>query len=187
MSDRADAGTRIADHNLVATYDSPDAARAALTMLERHGVESLDIELFGPGIDSAHQPITNDEQRKVDMDATADVAKRFSIISFVAAVVGAVVVGVIGGMIGHFTGAVVGALGGFIVFGYLGFLWGGYGSLPASDEWGDTYASAGGPTSLAVHAAREAEIDTALQALKGTAPTRLARCGRDGQLHDVAA
>ena len=187
MSDTADAGTRIADHNLVATYESPDEARAALTMLERHGVESLDIELFGPGIESAHQPITNDEQRKVDMDTTGDVAKRFSIVSFVAAVVGAVVVGVVGGLVGHFTGAVVGALGGFIVFGLLGFLWGGYGTLPVSEEWADTYASSGGPTSLAVHATEEKEIDTALQALKGTAPKRLATCGRDGRLRDVAA
>ena len=186
MSDTADAGSRIADHNVVATYDSPDEARAALTLLERHGVVSDDIELFGPGIDAARQPITNDEQRQADMDATGDVAKRFSIVSFVAAVVGAVALGIVGGVVGHFTGAVVGALGGFIVFGLLGFLWGGYGSLPQSEEWGETYASSGGLTMVAVHSTDQAEIDSALAALQGTAPRRLATCGRDGQLRDVA-
>jgi hypothetical protein len=186
MSDTADAGTRIADHNVVATYETPDEARAALTLLERHGLVSDDIELFGPGMEAARQPITNDEQRQADMDATGDVAKRFSAVSFLAAVVGAVACGIVGGMIGHFTGGVVGALGGFIVFGLLGFLWGGYANLPQSEEWGETYASPGGLTMVAVHSADQAEVDAALQALKGTAPMRLATCGRDGQLRDVA-
>ena len=59
MTDTAKAGTRIADHNLVATYEGPDAARAALTMLERHGVEAGDIELFGPGVEAVHRPVTD--------------------------------------------------------------------------------------------------------------------------------
>lgn len=186
MSDKAEAGSRIADHNLVATYERPEDARAALTMLERHGVEAGDIELFGPGVAAAHEPVTNDEQRSIDMDATGDMAKRFSAVSFVAAVVGAAVVGAIGFVVGGGTGAIVGALGGFIVFGLLGFLGGGYANLPVSGEdWQDTYAGTG-ETSLAVHSTDESEIETALQALKGTDAKRLAVCGRDGQLRDVA-
>jgi hypothetical protein len=187
MSDTAGAGSRIAAHNVVATYDSPDEARAALTLLERHGVESGDIELFGPGMASAHEPVTNDEQRNVDMDAAGALGKRFSVVSFVAAVVGAIAVGIVGAVVGGGTGALVGALGGFIVFGLLGFLWGGYASLPVSgEEWEETFASSGGRTSVAVHAEDQAEIDAAVQALKGTAPKRLATCGSDGQLRDVA-
>jgi hypothetical protein len=186
MSDMADAGTRIADHNLVATYERPEDARAALTMLERHGVEAGDIELFGPGVEAAREPVTNDEQRGIDMDASGDMAKRFSAVSFAAAVVGALVVGVIGYLVGEGTGAIVGAMGGFIVFGLLGFLWGGYANLPVSGEaWQETYAGTG-ETSLAVHSTDEAEIETALEALKGTDAKRLAVCGRDGQLRDVA-
>jgi hypothetical protein len=120
------------------------------------------------------------------MDAAGAVAKRFSAASFAAAVGGAVVVGVIGYLVGHGTGAIVGGLGGFIVFGLLGFLWGGYASLPVSgEEWEETFA-AKGEVRLAVHSADEAEIETALQALKGTDAKRLATCGRDGRLREVA-
>lgn len=187
MSDTANAGTRLADHNLVATYERPDEARAALTILERHGVESGDIELFGPGIAAAREPVTNDEQRAMDMRSTGALARRFTVVSFLAAVVGAVVFGVVGSLAGDTTGALVGALGGFIVFGLLGFLWGGFASLPVSgEEWEETFASPVGQISVAVHSADQAEIDTALKALGGTAVKRLAICGRDGQLRDVA-
>jgi hypothetical protein len=180
MSDTPQTGTRMADHNVVATFESPDQARAALTLLERKGVEAGDIELFGPGAERAHQPITNDEQLEVDLQTTTVVAKRFSAISFVAAVVGAV-----GYAAGAATGALVGALGGFIVFGLLGFLWGGYSGLAVDEEWADTFA-AEGEVSVAVHSAHEKEIEAAVEALKGTAAKRLAVYDRDGQLRDVA-
>ncbi|MCU1372851.1 MAG: hypothetical protein JWO68_137 [Actinomycetia bacterium] len=185
MSDTPQTGTRVADHNVVATFESPDQARAALTLLERKGVEAADIELFGPGAERAHRPITNDEQLEVDLQTTTVVAKRSSAIGFVAAVVGAVVVGVVGYAAGDGTGALVGALGGFIVFGLLGFLWGGYSGLAVDEEWADTFA-AEGEVSVAVHSAHEKEIEAAVEAFKGTAATRLAVYDRDGQLRDVA-
>jgi hypothetical protein len=188
MRDTADAGTRIADHNLVATYDTPDEARAALTLLERHGVESGDIELFGPGMQNVPGPVTNDEQNKADMDAAGSLGRRFSAVSFVAAVVGLVAGAIVGAVVGGGAGAVAGGLLGFIVLGLLGFLYGGYASLPVSGEaWEDTFASQGGSTSVAVHSAKESEITAAVKALAGSGARRLATCGRDGQLHDVAA
>jgi hypothetical protein len=188
MSDTADAGTRIADHNLVATYDTPDAARAALTMLERHGVESGDIELFGPGMRNVPGPVTNDEQRKADMAVTGTVAKRGMVGVVVAAVVGAVIGAVVALVAGAGGGVVIGAaLGGFVLGGPVGWFYGGASALPVSgEEWEDTFTSDGGPTSVAVHSADEAEIEAAKKALRGTNARRMATCGRDGQLRDVA-
>jgi hypothetical protein len=187
MSDTADAGTRIADHNLVATYESPDEARAALTLLERHGVESGDIELFGPGMDAARQPITNDEQRKVDLDASGAVGR--NVVKFVVGF--AIVLGVIGGVAGALVGGkavhtITGAVGGVVIGAALGLFYGGYTKLPVNEEWGETFESTGGQVSVAVHSGDQSEIDAALEALKGTAAKRLALCGRDGQLRDVA-
>src|SRR4051812_39719691 len=127
MSDMADAGTRIADHNLVATYERPEEARAALTMLERHGVEAGDIELFGPGIAPAREPITNDEQRKADLDMSGAVGRnvlRFSIVL-------AVLLGIVGAVAGTFIGgravhAITGAVCGVVVGAALGLFYGGY-------------------------------------------------------------
>ena len=178
--------SKMAAHNVVATYRSPDGARAALTMLERKGVEGADIELFGPGMAAAERPMTNDELRHADMESTKDLGKRFTAVSFVVAVAGAGLGALLGYLIADgTTGLLVGAIGGFIVGGLLGFLYGGYSNLPTNEQWEDTYAGEG-ETSLAVHSDDPGEIETALEALKGTDATRVATCGPDGQLRDVA-
>src|SRR2546423_12564744 len=87
--------SRVADHNVVATYPNPNVARSALVTLERRGVEAADIELFGPGMDAAALPITNDEQRGADMDAVGELARR--------------------GVLGVVVGALVGAFLGFVI------------------------------------------------------------------------
>jgi len=159
---------------LVATYATPEQARAALQMLERKGVDAGDIELFGPGIESGQRPVTNDEQNAVDMKSTAAVGKRFTATSAALAVVGAVIGGVLGGIVADDgTGILVGALGGFIVGGLLGFLWGGYGSLPVNDQFIDTFQSEGGETSLAVHAEDDSVIEAAREALQGSDARKL--------------
>jgi outer membrane lipoprotein SlyB len=166
---------RSAKFNLVATYENPDKARAALQALERKGVEAADIELFGPGIASGKRPVTNDEQQAIDMRSTAAVGKRFTAVSAALAVVGAIVGGVLGAVVsdGYGGGILAGVLGGFIVGGLLGFLWGGYGSLPANEQFADTFQSDGGETSLAVHADDETVIDLARETLAGSDARRL--------------
>lgn len=178
--------SKIAAHNVVATYRSPDGARAALTMLERKGVEGSDIELFGPGMDAAQLPMTNDEMRDTDMQSTTDFGRRFTAVAFVVAVAGAGLGALLGYLIADdTTGLLMGAIGGFIVGGLLGFLYGGYTILPTNEQWEDTYAGTG-ETSVAVHSNDPREIETALAALRGTDATRVATCGRDGHLSDVA-
>lgn len=190
MSDTARSasgnGPRFAAHNVVATYPSPDEARSALTMLERKGVEGAAIELFGPGVAAADRPLTNDEMRKTDMGAAGDLGRRFVAVSAVVALAGGGLGALLGYLIaGDATGALVGALGGVIVGGLLGFLYGGYGNLPTNEQWEDTYAGTG-ETSLAVHSDDPAQVESALDALRGTKAKRLATCGPEGQLRDVA-
>jgi hypothetical protein len=186
MSDMPRTGTRVADHNVVATFDNPDQARAALTHLERHGVDAADIELFGPGADKAHQPITNDEQRAVDLKIVSFLGRRIG----PAMVGGAIVLGVLAAVVGrlafHSTmGMVLAGVGGAIVGAWLGLLYGGYTGLAVDEDWADTFA-AEGETSVAVHSADEREIEAAIEALKAASAKRLAVYGRDGQLRDVA-
>ena len=154
---------------LVATYATPEQARAALQMLERKGVDAGDIELFGPGIESGQRPVTNDEQSEADLRSTAAVGKRFTATSAALAVVGAVIGAVLGGVVADdATGILVGAIGGFIVGGLLGFLWGGYASIPANEHFVDTFQSEGGETSVAVHAEDDHVIDLVREALAGS-------------------
>lgn len=156
-------------HNLVATYATPEQARAALQVLERKGVEAADIELFGPGMESGKRPVTNDEQHDVDMASTRAVAARFSATSFALALVGAVVGMVVAGVVSDWSsGTVAGGLGGFIVGGLLGFLWGGYAALPFNEQFADTFGGDGGETSVAVHADDEHVIERARAALAGS-------------------
>lgn len=179
--------SRVADHNVIATYPSPDEARSALVALERRGVESADIELFGPGMDAATMPVTNDEQRAADLDAVGAIARRGVLGVVIGALVGAllgfVAAWVVGGSPGWQAGA---ALAGFVAGGPLGFVYAGYSGLGVSEEWGETFESTGGETSIAVHATDRGDFERALNALRATRARRLCTCGRDRQLRDVA-
>ena len=57
--------------------------------------------------------------------------------------------------------------------------------LPTNPQWEDTFASDHGETLVAVHSEDAEDIEVALDALRGTDPMRLARCGRDGHLRDL--
>ena len=181
-----DTARTFAEHNLVATYPSPVEARAAMVRLERHGVEANNIELFGPGLRMSEMPVTNDEQRAVDIAALGSVERRIAIGALLGALLGAAIglgaaVAISGG-----AGPMVGAAGGGLLIGaLLGFLFAAYSGLPVNDQWEETFQS-DGSTSVAVHCANEHKLDVALKLLRGTHPERLATCGPDGQLSDVA-
>jgi hypothetical protein len=179
--------SRVADHNVIAMYRSPDAARAALTTLERKGIEAADIELFGPGMDPARLPVTNDEQRSADMDMAGAVLRRGAVGVAIGALLGAFVGWLIAWIVGGSPGWQAGAaLAGFVAGGPLGFLYAGYSGLTVSEEWGETFESDAGETCVAVHATDRGEFERALNALRSTHASRLCTCGRDRQLRDVA-
>jgi hypothetical protein len=186
-SHSTDGPSRFAAHNVVATFDGPEQARAALRALERKGVEAGDIELFGPGMAMAEIPVTNDEQRGADVDALVAVERRGVAGIVVGAVVGALIGGIItGAMSVGFTAVVASAVAGALLVGALGFLWGGFSALSVNEQWGETFESEGGETSVAVHSDDEHEVEVALDALRKAHALRLATCGPDGRLRDVA-
>ena len=176
-----------AAHNVVATFDGPDSARRALVLLERKGVEAGDIELFGPGMTTTEQPLTNDEQRSADDAALVEVEKRGVAGIVLGAVAGAVFGGIVAGAAaGGATAVVASALAGALLLGALGFLWGVFSGMSVNEQWAETFEGGEGETSIAVHSDDPAEVETALETLRRAHAHRLATCGADGQLRDVA-
>lgn len=186
-------GRRLAPHNVIADYPDVEAARAAITALERKGVEAGNIELFGPGTEGADVPWTNVEQREADLSTVAAVSKR----SLAGIVVGALVGTVLGALlswlahelfdVGETLRSVVagGAIGGALFGAFGGFFYGGATGLPVSDAWSDTFQPVeGGRTSVAVHSDDQDQVDKATAALRPTDPLRLARYGPDGEVDD---
>jgi len=156
---------------VVVTYRDPEAARRAITTLERHGVDADRIHLIdAPGV---RAPKTDAAQNEPDMAVTREVATRSAVVSFVVALV----VGLIGGAIGYAlsdgdsAATAMGALGGFIVGGLLGFLWGGYSGIAVSDEWAETF-EAQGPATLAVTVDDDQVIDLR-ERLEATEPDHI--------------
>ena len=128
---------------VVVTYRDPEAARRAITTLERHGVDAANIHLVeAPGMRTAK---TDDAAWEADREVTSEVAKRFTVVSFASALI----VGAIGAVVGWFMsdgemlGVLLGGVGGFIAGGLLGFLYGGYTGMAASAEWGELKEATG--------------------------------------------
>jgi hypothetical protein len=183
---------RFASHNMIAVYPTVEAAREAVTRLERKGIEAGNIELLGAGAEGANEPQTNVEQRRADMAMTGAVGKRSAIGIVIGAVVGAVVVG-LGALIADAifdlgsTAVVVGggALAGALFGAFAGFFYGGATGLPVSDAWSETFeAVKEGQTAVAVHAQQADQVEDALDALRDTGATRLSKFGADGKLLD---
>lgn len=157
---------------VVVTYRDPEAARRAITTLERHGVDAANIHLVdAPGM---RTPKTDSAAWDADKDVTREVATRFSIVSLATAVVVAAVGATAGWFMsdGEVLGAVMGGVGGFIVGGLLGFLYGGYTGIAASSEWGEL-KEATGPATLAVTVDDEHVIDLR-DRLEATHPDHIA-------------
>jgi hypothetical protein len=183
---------RFAAHNVIAVYPTVEAAREAVTRLERRGIEGGDIELLGAAAEGAAEPQTNLEQRRADLALTGAVGKRAAVGIVIGAVIGAVVVALAAviadaafdlGPIGVVAGG--GAAAGAIFGAFAGFFYGGASGLPVSDAWSETFeAVKEGQTAVAVHSARADQVDDALEALRDTGATRLSRFGPDGTLQD---
>ena len=181
---------RFAAHNMIAVYPTVEAAREAVTRLERKGIEAGNIELLGAGAEGAAEPQTNVEQRKADMAMTGRVGRRSAVGIVIGAVVGAVVVAgaaLIADAIFDLgsTGVVVGggALAGALFGAFAGLFYGGATGLPVSDAWSETFeAVKQGQTAVAVHSKQADQVADALDALRDTGATRLSRFGPDGKL-----
>jgi hypothetical protein len=192
MSDLpAQAGEhKFAAHNVIAVYPDVTQARAALTTLERKGIEAGNIELLGPGMEEANRPQTNEEVRGADERVIAQVEKRGGLGFLVGALIGMAVMAAAAAIAHYgfdvfdtFGGVLTGALvGGAILGGALGFFYGGATGLPVNDAWGETYmAVRGGKTAVAVHSEEPGPVDKAVEALRSSGAEKVARFGPDGR------
>jgi len=181
---------RFRAHNVIAVYPTVEAAREAVTRLERKGIEAGNIELLGAGAQGAAEPQTNLEQRQADLALTGAIGRRSAAGIAIGAVIGAVVVMVAALIadaafeIGPNGGvALLGAIGGALFGAFAGFFYGGASGLPVSDAWGETFeAVTQGQTAVAVHSQHADQVDDAVAALRDTGATRLSRFGPDGKL-----
>ena len=185
---------RATANDVVATYPDIESARAAITLLERHGVEAGAIELDVPG--ASQKPLTNEAQREVDMQATGKVGKRAAAGVLGGAVAGAVIGAILGAIVSlvfDLYSPLAMALGGAIALGaagwQLGFFYGGATALPVTEAWGESYEAEVGPGKheprLAVHTGDRTKVDEIVQALRGTGPLSLRRADDQGRLVDA--
>jgi hypothetical protein len=190
----AAASNRGNAHDVVATYADIDAARAAITILERHGIEAGNIHLDVPGAE--RQPLSNDAQRDADMAATGKVGKRAGIGFVGGLLIGALVGAVLGAaasaifdLYSPFALGLGGALAGGLFGAYAGGFYGGATGLPVSEAWGETYnaesSSSTGEPHLRVQNADGSRVDEVVQALRGTGALSLRRADGSGQMLDV--
>ena len=183
---------RFAAHNMIAVYPTVDAAREAVTRLERKGIEAGNIELLGAGAEGAAEPQTNVEQRQADMAMTGRIGRRSAIGIVLGAVIGAAVVAgaaLIADAVFDLgppaAVAGMGALGGALFGGFGGLFYGGASGLPVSDAWSETFeAVKQGQTAVAVHSQQADQVDDAVEALRDSGATRLSKFGPDGKLRD---
>ena len=190
----ASADNQASAHDVVATYADIDAARAAITILERHGVEAGNIHLDVPGAE--RQPLSNEAQRDADMAATGKVGKRAGV-----GLVGGLLIGaLIGAVLGAAASAIFdlyspvalglgGALAGGLFGAYAGGFYGGMTGLPVSEAWSDSYSAESsdgtGQPHLRVQNADGSTVDDVVQALRGTGALSLRRADAQGRLLDA--
>lgn len=181
-------------HDVVATYPDIESARAAMTILERHGIGGGDIDLHVAGADTG--PLTEASQRDADMAATGQVGKRAVAGLAIGAAIGAVVgalIGVAASVLFDVASVVAlgvgGAFGGSAFGAYAGGFYGGATGLPVTDAWGESYAAENesevGEPRLSIHNDDQGRVDEVVQALRGTGPLSLRRADGDGRLADA--
>ncbi|MEA3056284.1 MAG: hypothetical protein QOD30_1716 [Actinomycetota bacterium] len=157
---------------VVATYPSAEAARTAIQVLERTGIDAERIRMIDtPGL---RAPTTDDAMREPDMAVTGKVGSRAASVGVALAIV----VGVAAFLVTRFAldaapgPSLMFGVGGAIAGGALGMLFGGYSSLAVSDEWGESFGATG-PATIAVHAPADEVVDLR-DTISSTHPDRIA-------------
>jgi hypothetical protein len=156
---------------VVATYGDPDEARKAMVALERHGLDATYVHAEAPGM---RAPKTEDAMRAPDMAVTHDVGRRSAMTSFVAAVVVGAIALAVGAALSDAdkTMMIMSGVGGFIVGGLLGMLYGGYSGIAANQEWGETF-EADGPVTLTVTVPEGGDVIDLREQVEATHPRRV--------------
>jgi hypothetical protein len=160
----ASADNQASAHDVVATYENIDAARAAITILERHGVEA------------------------VGKRAGVGLVGGLLIGALIGAVLGAAASAIFD-LYSPLALGLGGALAGGLFGAYAGGFYGGMTGLPVSEAWSDTYnaesSDGTGQPHLRVRNADSSSVDDVVQALRGTGALSLRRADGQGRLLDA--
>ncbi|MEA2900608.1 MAG: hypothetical protein QOH36_495 [Actinomycetota bacterium] len=177
--------TRPSDHNVVATFATPEQARDALEGLSRAGFDADKVSLVGR---DAEEVASDPDTRLRDLEAPAEVVKQAAKGGVVGTVLGALagaaafaIPGIGPGIsTGIFTAMFAGGIGG----GAVGGMVGGIASMELSENWELTFGDAlrGGKVLVAVHAGSDEEARDATEALEKEQPERIERVDAAGNL-----
>jgi hypothetical protein len=178
--------SRPSEHNVVATFATPEQARDALEGLSRAGFEADKVSHVGR---DAEEVASDPDTRLRDLEVTAEVGKKAIAGGTVGTVLGAlagaaafVIPGIGPGIgTGIFAAMAAGGIGG----GAVGGMVGGIGSMDLSDSWELTFQDAlhGGKVLVAVHAGSDKEAQQAADALEKVGPEKLQLVDAEGNVH----
>jgi hypothetical protein len=159
--------------HIVATFPDMDTARAAVSKLERGGIEASDVSVEGP---PAERAARDPDPRPRDRGVIRHVGSRV----FLGGVIGSVVGGAIGLMIGLLlldgpAAVVASMLGGVIAGGAVGGVLGGYGSTGQGEDWEIAHQPDGGSVRVRVTVADPGDLERVEELLRTEAALSLAR------------
>ncbi len=168
------------EYNIVATFAGMEDARAAITALERGGIDGVNVSLLGRTRDEAETAV---DERERDGGAVSDVSKSAAKGTAAGGGVGAVA-GLLGGLaafgipgVGPFVGSAIWAatLGGAGLGAAVGGMVGGVSATNQSESWEATYQQsvASGRVLVGVHSDQRSDIDKARDILTGLNPAAM--------------
>ena len=177
--------TRPSDHNVVATFATPEQARDALEALGRAGIDGDKVSLVGR---DAEEVASDPDTRLRDMEMPAEVAKQATKGGIVGTVLGALagaaafaIPGIGPGIgTGIFAAMAAGGIGG----GAVGGMVGGIAHLDLSESWELTFGDSirGGKVLVAVHAGPTRRPGEAAEVLEKEQAEKVERVDADGNL-----
>ena len=177
--------TRPSDHNVVATFATPEQARDALEGLSRAGFDADKVSLVGR---DAEEVASDPDTRLRDLEVPAEVVKQAAkggvVGSVLGALAGAAAFAIPGIGPGISTGIFAAMFAGGIGGGAVGGMVGGIGSMDLSENWELTFGDSirGGKVLVAVHAGSDEEARQATEVLEKEQPERVERVDAEGNL-----
>jgi hypothetical protein len=172
--------------NIAATYDDMEAARKAITALERAGVDGDDISLLGRRVDVvAHEQDTRERDAHLTGDVTKKAAEGGALGTVAGAVAGTVAFAIPGIGPGIGAGIWAATLGGAIAGGAVGGVAGGISAIPQTEDWELTYDDVrDGKVLVVTHAEDEPQAEKQTKSLRAHDPVKLERFDERGKRID---
>jgi hypothetical protein len=176
----------LAEHNVLASFQDLDTARAAIDALESAGLDASLISLLGPSPAAA---AAEEDTTERDLHATGFVGTRAAVGGAIGAGTGATA-GFLAGLAAFSipgVGPVIGAgiwastLAGAVAGGAVGGVVGGVSSVDSTPAWELTHESIrGGRAVVGVHSPDQDDVDRGEEVLRGEGPIAIERFDASG-------